>query len=230
MTLAETAYEAIRHDIVRGALAPGKPLRMQQLSERYGMGFSPLREALNRLQAERLVTSIALRGFSVAPLSIAEMWDATNTRVLIEQRALRLSIEMGGDDWEAGIVGALHGLMLQTGRAAQGEDVEQRALEERHHAFHHALIGACGSAWLLEFFQRLYVEAERYRHPLLAARLRENHRDIQAEHSALAQAALARDADLACGLLAEHYLRTARFIEAQAPILAPEMARGRKRA
>jgi DNA-binding GntR family transcriptional regulator len=38
-------------------------LRLAELSERYGMGFSPLREALNRLQAERLVTAESLRGF-----------------------------------------------------------------------------------------------------------------------------------------------------------------------
>jgi GntR family transcriptional regulator, carbon starvation induced regulator len=216
MTLAETAYGALRYDIVRGALTPGQPLRLAVLSERYGMGFSPLREALNRLQAERLVTSVALRGFSVAPLSMADMWDATNTRILIEQRALRLSITQGDDTWEAGIVGALHALMLQATRAASGQDEQLRALEDRHHAFHQALIGACGSSWLMDFFQRLYVEAERYRYPMLSARSVENHRDIQAEHSALAQAVLARQADQACDLLAEHYSRTARFIQAQA--------------
>ncbi|MDO8984023.1 hypothetical protein [Cypionkella sp.] len=43
----------------------------------------------------------------------------------------------------------------------------------------------------------------------------EHHRDIQAEHGALWQATLARDADLACDLLAEHYRRTAGFIESQ---------------
>lgn len=224
MTLAETAYEALRHDIVRGLLRPGQPLRMVQLSQRYGMGFSPLREALNRLQAERLVSSVALRGFTVAPLSMPEMWDAINTRILIEQRALRLSIENGGDDWEAGIVGALHGLMLQSARAASGTDEEQRLLEDRHHAFHRSLIAACNSGWLMDFFQRLYVEAERYRYPLLRMQSVENHRDIQAEHAALSQAALARDADLACTLLADHYLRTARFIEAQTQALGRKTA------
>ena len=38
MTLAETAYDALRQDIVRGVLPPGKPLRKAQMSERYGMG------------------------------------------------------------------------------------------------------------------------------------------------------------------------------------------------
>ena len=54
-------------------MAPGSPLRLADLSARYDMGFSPLREALNRLQAERLVIAEALRGFRVAPLSLDEM-------------------------------------------------------------------------------------------------------------------------------------------------------------
>ena len=216
MTLAEKAYDSLRRDIVAGLLKPGAPLRMAQLSDRYGMGFSPLREALNRLQAERLVTSVALKGFSVAPLSMEEMWDATNTRILIESRALRLSIERGGDEWEAGIVGSLHALLLQAARGSATEE-EARALEARHHAFHTALLAACGSGWLMEFFQRLYLESERYRHPMLVPRpeapAHEPPRDIQAEHEALARATLARDADLASALLADHYRRTAQRLE-----------------
>lgn len=218
MTLAEKAYDSMRHDIVTGDLKPGAPLRMAQLAERYDMGFSPLREALNRLQAERLVTSVALKGFSVAPLSLDEMWDATNTRILIESRALRLSISHGGDEWEAAIVGSLHALLLQAARGT-ARDEDARALESRHHAFHYALIGACGSNWLLEFFQRLYVESERYRHPMLAPRPQSPSnaadlpRDVQAEHDALAKATLARDADLATALLADHYRRTAQRLE-----------------
>lgn len=225
MTLAEKAYDALRRDIVGGTLKPGAPLRMAQLSARYEMGFSPLREALNRLHAERLVTSVALKGFSVAPLSMEEMWDATNTRILIESRALRLSIDLGGDEWEAGIVGSLHALLLQAARGTATEE-DARALETRHHAFHRALLATCGSGWLMEFFQRLYVESERYRHPVLAPRAgdptRDVPRDIQAEHEALAKATLARDADLACALLADHYRRTAQRLDGLMALTAAE--------
>lgn len=222
MTLAEKAYDALRRDIVTGQVKPGQPLRMAQLSQRYEMGFSPLREALNRLQAERLVVSVALKGFSVAPLAMEEMWDATNTRILIEARALRLSIERGGDEWEARIVGSLHALLLQAARGTATED-DARLLETRHHAFHHALLSACGSGWLMEFFERLYLESERYRHPILAPRPGDPTRDVQAEHEALAKAVLARDADLACALLADHYRRTAQRLDS---LVTPVAAAG----
>ena len=209
MTLAEKAYNALRQDILRGAFASGSPLRLADLSARYGMGFSPLREALNRLQAERLVTSESLRGFRVAPLSLAEFEDALATRLMIEGQALRVSIERGGDDWAAGIVSSLYALKLQADR--KGDIWE---LESRHHAFHRALLAACDSPWLLEFFERLYMATERYRLPALAAGGR-GQRDIMAEHSAIADAALARDAEAAEALLRDHYLRTAVTIRAQ---------------
>lgn len=207
MTLAEKAYALLRHDIVQGAFAPESPLRLAELGERYGMGFSPLREALNRLQSERLVTAESLRGFRVAPLSAAEFEDALNTRLLIELAALRAAIARGDDGWASGIVAALYALKLQAERP--GGDV--RELQARHHAFHRALLAACGSDWMLEFFERLYAATERYRIPALTAAGAQK-RDINAEHAAIAEAVLARDAARAEALLTDHYLRTAATI------------------
>ncbi|OZA17314.1 MAG: GntR family transcriptional regulator [Rhodobacterales bacterium 17-64-5] len=212
MTLAEKAYASLRHDILRGALAAGKPLRLADLKARYGMGFSPLREALNRLQAERLVLAEALRGFRVASLSLAEMQDSIATRIVIETQALRLAIANGTDAWQAGIVAALYSLQQQAARHGPDADIWQ--LEARHHAFHRALLEPCGSPWLMEFFERLYAATERYRIPVLLQSIQATGRDIQAEHAALAEATLARDADLAVAFLTRHYQGTAAAIAA----------------
>ncbi|MFN4192858.1 MAG: FCD domain-containing protein [Tabrizicola sp.] len=182
-------------------------MRLADLSERYGMGFSPLREALNRLQAERLVTAESLRGFRVSSRSLAEFEDALNARLLIETEALRLSIALGDDAWEASVVAALYALRRQAGRG--DGDVEE--LNTRHHAFHRALLAACGSVWLMDFFERLYAATERYRIPALTASGPQK-RDIDAEHGAIADAVLARDTVLAEQLLRDHYLRTAATI------------------
>lgn len=206
MTLAEKAYQALRHDIIRGEFAAGRPLRLADLSKRYGMGFSPLREALNRLHAERLVTSESLRGFRVAPLSLEELEDAVSTRILIETEALRASIRLGDDNWAAGIVSALYALNLQAARAKEPDGIW--ALEARHHAFHRELLAACGSPWKMAFFERLYAATERYRIPVLLNAGLSVSRDVQAEHGALAEATLDRDADAACALMTEHYLKT----------------------
>ena len=122
------------------------------------------------------------------------------------------------------LVGGVRALLLQAARGSATE-AEARALEARHHSFHTALLSACGSGWLMEFFQRLYVESERYRHPMLAPPPGEPARDVQAEHDALARAALTRNADLAAALLADHYRRTAQRVERLMPPAEGELQR-----
>ena len=69
-TLIESAYEALRQDIIKGTHAPESKLRIEELRKFYDTGASPLREALNRLAGEGFVTVEGQRGFSVAPLSL----------------------------------------------------------------------------------------------------------------------------------------------------------------
>ncbi len=233
-TLTEKAYEALRHDIVRGKWSSGQQLRMAELSEHYGMGFSPLREALSRLQAEGLTILAPLRGFSVATLSVPEMWDAVNLRILVECEALRHSIAQGDDSWEAGIVSSLHALTRQYERLNSHAGDGLWELENRHHAFHRQLISACGSPRMLGLFERLYVDTERYRIPILLRSTPRRGRDVQREHSEIAEAVLARNATLASRRLTEHYQLTARNIEEQTqvrpskPASAPRKATGKK--
>lgn len=216
LTLAEQAYRSLRDDIVSGMLAPGEPLRLESLRQRYGSSFSPIREALNRLHSEKLVVLQALRGFRVAPLSIPEMWDAVEARVLIDGEALRRSVQRGGDDWEARVVASFHGLTHAARKLAgrTPSPAERDHLEQQHLDFHRALIDACGSAWLLDFSMQLYLQTERYRRPNLPGI---SHwgtmRDVASEHRAITDAVVARDAERAVALLAEHYRETARSIE-----------------
>jgi DNA-binding GntR family transcriptional regulator len=216
VTLAEQAYLNLKKDIMAGALAPGQPLRLEFLKQRYHLSFSPLREALNRLQSERLVDAFALKGFRVSPLSPKEMWDAINARTLIDCEALRRSIAAGPDDWEARIVAALHALDRATGKKVAAEELQAHhdLVEQRHLALHRALIDACDSRWLLDFSMTLYVQTERYRRPMLLNLPKSaTPRDVSREHHEIVAATLERDAAQACELLAQHYARTARMIE-----------------
>ena len=54
-SLAEQAYYAIRELIVSVAIAPGAPIQEDRLCEELGLGRTPVREAIKRLEAERLV-------------------------------------------------------------------------------------------------------------------------------------------------------------------------------
>ena len=217
MTLADSCYARIRQDIVTGALAPGEPLKMDLLKEKYGMGFSPLREALNRLQSDRLVTLVSAKGFRVSPVSLVEMWDTIQTRILIETDALKRSMRFGDDKWEVNIVSCLHALSLQATRMANLNhslsNDEALALEERHSAFHKALIAGCQSQWMLIFAEKLYVDTERYRFPVLMNHGISNERNLNEEHTRLANAVTTRNELEATEILKNHLMRTGETLE-----------------
>lgn len=217
-TLTEEAYRKLRLDIIGGIFPPGSALRLEALKERYGLSFSPLREALNRLHAERLVLSSALRGFRVSEFSLEEMRDAIETRVLIDVEGLKRSISRGNDDWEGSVVAAFHALsrcaerLSALSRARTGDEVEE--LEGRHRDFHFALVSQCGSRWLIDFSSQLYAQTERYRRPMMHAdQPLLPTRDIEGEHRAIMEAAIARDGNRAAFLLEQHYRKTGSLIE-----------------
>jgi GntR family transcriptional regulator, carbon starvation induced regulator len=219
-TATDQAYRLLKKDILMGTFKPGDPLRLELLRDRYGFSFSPVREALNRLHIEQLVDVSALRGFRVAAVSIPQMWDTIETRILIELEALRRSIETGRDDWEAQIVSTFHSFSKCAERQSapnwesNSDAVEE--LENRHRDFHQALIGACGSPSLLHLSEQMYHRTERYRRPALVgmATSRDLEGDMQRrEHAEIMNAALARKPSQALELLASHYRRTGMFIE-----------------
>ncbi|MBB6354689.1 GntR family transcriptional regulator [Aminobacter aganoensis] len=217
-SLADRAYRLIRDDILNGVFPAGEPLRLAVLRDRYGLSFSPLREALTRLSSDRLAELASLRGFRVAGVSLDEMWDVIGIRILVESEALRRAVSLGTDDWEARVVASFHAFGKAVARhelqAPQAEGTFDQALEDRHQGFHHALISACGSPALLDIAAQLYTRTERYRRPVLSDELRARPRNLLEEHSALMKAALQRDGEGAVRLLAEHYRRTGELIEA----------------
>lgn len=205
-TLVEFAYDAIRQDILSGALPPAEKLRVEVLKEHYQVGSSTLREALTLLVADALVTAEGQRGFRVAPVSLDDIRDITAMRKMLETQALRESIASGGDDWEANLVAAWHRLSKVEERIYDDPQGLSGEWEERNEAFHNALIGACGSHWLRHFRDILYHQSERYRRLALAGRAVP--RDVHQEHRAIFEATLARDAEAACRHTEEHIDRT----------------------
>jgi DNA-binding GntR family transcriptional regulator len=207
-TLASAAYERLRRDIRIGRLAPGEKLRIDALRAIYEIGASPLREALNRLSAEGLVVQEDQRGFRVPPVSIEDLLELTRTRCWLNEIALRESIARGDTAWEERIVLAHHRL-ARTPVYSDSASKLDGEWEQRHRAFHAALISACGSRWLQAYCESLFDQADRYRYLSVQAH---EHRDFVGEHRAIMEATLARDADRAIRLLNHHVSKTAELV------------------
>jgi GntR family carbon starvation induced transcriptional regulator len=206
-TLAEATYRRLRSDIVWGKLKAGAPLKSDELREAYQVGISPLREALSRLTAEQWVTAIGQRGFRVAPLTLADVVDVMETRLIIEREALARSIKHGDLAWEANLVASFHALSRMPIPHQAGKHAEGWA--QQHRNFHMALLVACGSKRQIGLAELLFDQAERYRMfraiRVRPARLR---RDVAAEHQLIVDAALARDVKKAVTALDAHYRAT----------------------
>lgn len=213
-TVAEQAYRVMRDDLVSGQLAPGKKLRVSELQNRYGLGLSPLREALLRLAGEGLVTAEGQRGFAASELTLEGMLDVIHARQEIETSALRMAILQGNEVWESEVVASYHVLSRTPVPGKPIDAMEFRQWELRHRQFHTALLSACGSLWIMRFFNQLMDHSERFRwarhyESAAADQYDAQRKDRNNEHLDLMQATLNRDIPAAQSLMRAHLQHTA---------------------
>jgi DNA-binding GntR family transcriptional regulator len=209
-TLTDRAIAALQRDILAGDLPPGGRLGIVGLVKRYGIGATPIREALSRLASRDLIIAIGQRGFRVAPLDRGDLLDITRIRVVLETEALRQSLAQGGDAWEAQILSSLHQLRRYVARhgAAFGEGTEE--FDRLHKGFHSALIGADGSVRLAQAISDLYDQAYRYRR-IMMKQFTDPDRFIES-HERLAARVLERQFEPARAELVEHIHSTLKYV------------------
>ena len=209
-TRATSLFVQLRADLLAGEHEPGSKLAIEALAERYATSATPLREALNRLVSDGLVERREQRGFVVTPISVDDLGEITKTRCWLEERALRESIAIHSTEWEEALVLAHHRL-ARTPRSLSDKRFEDNPeWEPLHRAFHRALIGGCGSRWLLSFCDQLADQHHRYRR--LSAPRAFLKRGVKSEHLQLMEAAIEGRADDAVALLRTHFERTAKII------------------
>lgn len=212
-TQASVLTDSIRQDIIAGVFQPRSKLKMRELSERYGVGVIPLREALSRLAMSGFVNVQDQKGFRVANVSESELRDITRVRQKIETDALRDAIEHGDLEWESNLLSATHRLNNLALKTPDNDGVNPQ-WDLAHDAFHSALIGACSSPWMIKLSEMLREQTGRYRHLSIKAESAAD-RDLVGEHQAIVKAVLERNADTACRLLAEHFALTTKLVLAQ---------------
>lgn len=218
-SLTSAVQERLRADILSTRLLPGQKLHIAGLAKQFSVSLAAVREALSRLVADGLVQASDQRGFRVCPVSLADLADVTQTRIDIEGLALQRSIELGDAAWLSSVVAAWEALKAVPYRYPDDPTVHYEEWVTRHRIFHRALVNACGSQWLLGFRDVLHEQSERYRR-LSIRREVGRARDVEAEHAAIVDAVLARDADAAVRALSKHFGITKEFVELAAPRIA----------
>ncbi|HET9733083.1 MAG TPA: GntR family transcriptional regulator [Acidimicrobiales bacterium] len=152
-TKADAAYRELRRRIVDATLTPGSRLDQEMLAGALGVSTTPLREALRRLEAERLVERAAHRQVVIAPLSARELHELYQVRLQLDSLSVELAAASGGP----ALVGAAeqHLTAPDPAHPHHGLDLNR--------AFHRTLYSASGNAVLTEILDALWDRTDRYR-------------------------------------------------------------------
>ncbi len=185
--LTDAAYHVVKRDIVECVLAPGTEVTERELTERYRLSKAPLREALVRLSHEGLLRSIPRTGYLVTPITVQDVRDIFEMRLLLEPAAARQA---------AGHVDK--GLLTQLDELCRagytpGDRESERAFLRTNRHFHLAIAQASGNRRLAMLLGQLLEDMERLFHLGLAVRNRST--EMQHEHQALVEALARGDAD-----------------------------------
>ncbi|MEV7087736.1 GntR family transcriptional regulator [Streptomyces sp. NPDC093085] len=118
---AERAYRAIRDRLVMLDIRPGAPINEDQLAHSLGLGRTPVREALKRLQYERLITAYPRRGTFATEVNITDLAHISEVRRQLEPMAAARAAHRAG----AGERARLTALLGEVERLAAGETAEE---------------------------------------------------------------------------------------------------------
>ncbi|MFG6179090.1 GntR family transcriptional regulator [Halomonas sp. THAF12] len=198
-TLAERVFQQLQDAIVRGELAPGSKITEPGLSRTYGISRGPLREAMRRLEAHRLIERVPHVGARVVKLSIKELLELFDVREALESMAARIAAEHMTAEEIAGLreVLALHERQSDLSR---GEAYYQR---EGDLDFHYRIVQGSHNKMLMGMLcDDLYYLVRLYRTQFSASGSRPQRAFV--EHHRIVDAIEAGDAELAELLMRRH--------------------------
>jgi GntR family carbon starvation induced transcriptional regulator len=190
----------LRRDIVRGVFAPLDRLKVEHLTQFYGVGHSPVREAILLVSASGLIIHEHNKGYRVAGVSLDDYNDLIEIYRRTYQLALQMAVERGSEAWEERVVLALH-RSLKVSKVMTDADPEARELwQQAYKSLHEEILSGCGSPLLMGIVGNLGDRAERYVN-LHADLSTDRARDSHAEHRVIVDAIVAGDADQLHSLL-----------------------------
>ena len=222
-TLSDHAFRQLQSAIVRGDIAPGSKISEPELARAYGISRGPLREALHRLEGQKLLVRVPHVGARVVSLSHAELIELYEIRESLEGMACRLAAERMS---QAEIDELRRVLELHEQDAAFKAGVGYYQ-QEGDFDFHYRIIQGSGNQTLAKMLcGELYQLVRMYRLQFSATPNRPRH--AFAEHHRILDAIAERDGELAELLMRRHIGASKRNIERhyQEALANPSKTRG----
>ncbi len=207
-TLSENVFRRIQAAIVKGEIAPGSKISEPELARTYGISRGPLREAIHRLEGQRLVVRVPHVGARVVSLSHAEMIELYEIRESLEGMACRLAAErMTSEE-----IDELRRVLDTHERDAAFQAGVGYYQQEGDFDFHYRIIQGSGNRTLSQMLcGELYQLVRMYR--IQFSTTPDRPRQAFAEHHRILDAIAERDGELAELLMRRHIGASRRNIE-----------------
>ena len=196
----ETAYERLRDKLVAFDVKPGARLNESEIAASLSMSRAPVREALNRLAADGMVSFEPGRGFFCRKLSVSEIVDLYGVRLDLETGALGTLLQ------NAPVSDLAEFVAIWRADLARSDGMDVEALVTADEAFHLDLAALAGNAPRLKYLRNINDRIRFVRRINLETAGR--HAQALAEHARLLDAIAARDATRAIECLRDHLARS----------------------
>ncbi len=199
-SIAEQAYWKIKKDILTCELDAGSQVVQAQLVDRYQMGITPIREALKRIEQEGYLQSIPRYGYVITPITIADVQNIYELRLILEKPSVRLAVNRAP------------GRILEQIAESANFTYQYRDRESylqflsMNTAFHVSIAQASENKKLADMIARTLDEMTRIFN--LGLDLRDSGDEMRREHILLTNALLKRDAELAEQILHDQITRS----------------------
>ncbi|HDS0930682.1 GntR family transcriptional regulator [Pseudomonas sp. ER28] len=192
-TAMDYVVESLREGILSGAIAEGTALRQEELASKFGLSRMPVRDAIRQLEAEGLVTYEVHKGASVAIMTIEDIVEIYDMRIMAECTAL----DFGFDNIVENDLAQMYELVSTMEHAT-----DPHHLSELNEKFHYFLYAKAKRPRLLALIKSLHDSVDRHLRFLLTNL--DYHKKSQQDHKSILSACAEGDREAAKHFLAEH--------------------------
>lgn len=195
-SLRDTAYEAIKRRIMTCAFRPGESINEIQVASLIGVGRTPVHQALDRLMLEDMVEVIPRKGVIVKPISLHDVMQMVEVRLINETYCARLAAERAEDSH----IEELGSIFADARKAITGRSIREMMLLDGK--FHHVLASAARNDELAKILRTLNERSLRFW--FISFTTPDHHDSFQEQHKAILDAVRQRDPDGAEAAMRSH--------------------------
>jgi DNA-binding GntR family transcriptional regulator len=195
-SLRDTAYEAIKRRIMTCAFRPGESINEIQVASLIGLGRTPVHQALDRLMLEDMVEVIPRKGVIVKPVSLHDVMQMVEVRLINETYCARLAAERAEDRH----IKQLEDIFANARKAIASRSIREMMLLDGN--FHHVLASAARNDELAKILRTLNERSLRFW--FISFTTPDHHDSFQDQHGVILDAVRRRDADAAESAMRTH--------------------------